>query len=404
MGALAELKPCQADHAFAYHYQRPDTGTLLKAPRILDAGCGTGFSTLKLAELNPCAEITAIELSQNALRIAQQRLKAAGLEHRVHFVQGDLQNAEVVQQLTQGQHYLYDYLHCSGVIHHIPRAAVALKHLRHCLKPSALAYFMVYGEQARHEISQIQEMVYLLWQNRDDWQEGLQRCRAFLAELPVTHPLKQFHLKALHRVAYLLGEEVVHSDAFWVDTYLQRCEHLWDVKTWRNLLTQAGFKPGRWLDEPTWELSHYTPQCAHNFCLAADDELKLVERLRPAHHFAHFATLIQASEMSDPKKTSPQAVFQAAEEVLYPLSCITPQQSGKQWSIQNQVGQQILLDASEWSLWQRINGKDTCEQILNRHLQDFPDAQRSDLRESLKRWVKHYCVGWLLRRPTAVDG
>ena len=88
VGALEDVKPCQADYTFAYHYQRPNTGTLLKAPRILDAGCGTGFSTLKLAQLNPDAEITAVELSHNALDIARQRLRAAGLSHRVRFYQG----------------------------------------------------------------------------------------------------------------------------------------------------------------------------------------------------------------------------------------------------------------------------------------------------------------------------
>jgi SAM-dependent methyltransferase len=407
IGALADLKPCQADYAFAYHYQRPNTGPLLTAPRILDAGCGTGFSTLKLAELNPEAEISAVELSQSALRIAQKRLQAAGLEHRVRFYQGDLQNAALVQRLTQNQQYFYDYLHCSGVIHHIPRASLALKHLRQCLKPSALAYFMVYGEQARHEISQIQEMVYLLWQNHEDWQEGLLRCRSFLAELPITHPLKQFHLKALHRASYLLGEEVTHSDAFWVDTYLQRCEHLWDVNSWQSLLKEAGFQPGRWLDESTWQLAHYTPQCAQDFHLPAAAELKLVERLRPAHHFAHFATVIEASETKGTelanKETAP-TVFQAAQEVLYPFTCITPQAHDKAWGIENQVGQRIVLDRSEWTLWQRINGRENCKQILKHHLQDFPEADKNKLKESLKRWVNHYCVGWLLRGPAAVDG
>ena len=284
------------------------------------------------------------------------------------------------------------------MIHHIPQAARALRHLRQCLKPSALAYFMVYGEQARREISQIQDIVYLLWQDHDNWQEGLQRCRAFLAELPVTHPLKQFHLKALNRVTYLLGEEVTHSDAFWVDTYLQRCEHLWDARTWQTLLKEAGFEPGRWLDESTWQLATYTPECARSFCLPPETELKLAERLRPAHHFAHFATMHTAQQ-------SPQrAVFEATHEVLYPLASITPYPLEKQWSVENQLGQKILLDAGEWSLWQRMNGSDTCEQMLHQHLQAFPEADKNSLEASLKRWVQHYCVGWLLRSPAPVDG
>ncbi len=42
--------------------------------RILDAGCGTGSSTEYLVLHNPDADITAIDISENALAVAQKRL------------------------------------------------------------------------------------------------------------------------------------------------------------------------------------------------------------------------------------------------------------------------------------------------------------------------------------------
>src|SRR5690606_34270543 len=100
LGAMENVRPCQAEYAFAHHYQRgcaPQT----RAPRILDAGCGTGISTLKLAELNPQAQIVAIELSEAALSIARQRLERAGLAQKVTFLQGDLQDPQCVKKLTE---------------------------------------------------------------------------------------------------------------------------------------------------------------------------------------------------------------------------------------------------------------------------------------------------------------
>lgn len=43
--------------------------------RILDAGCGTGSSTDYLIHLNPEATVTAIDLSEGALKVAQERCR-----------------------------------------------------------------------------------------------------------------------------------------------------------------------------------------------------------------------------------------------------------------------------------------------------------------------------------------
>ncbi|MEZ0372952.1 MAG: class I SAM-dependent methyltransferase, partial [Candidatus Sericytochromatia bacterium] len=245
IGALAHVRPPQADAAFArwYIYQRLPVQPL----RILDAGCGTGFSTLKLAQANPEAEVVAVDLSESSLAIARARLDAAGVDpKRIRLLQADLQELSDLGQ--------FGYIHSSGVIHHLPDPAAGLRRLRAALEPDGLAYFMVYSAHARYEIQTIQHILYSLWQKPDDWEEGLMLCRTFFRGLPVQHPLKQHYRRAIQVASEMLGPEAAQSDAFYVDTWLQRCEQLWTQPQFYELLQRTGWHPARWLDEDAWKL------------------------------------------------------------------------------------------------------------------------------------------------------
>ncbi len=46
---------------------------------ILDAGCGTGYKSLVLAIANPGAKIVGIDLSEESVKLAEQRLHDHGV-------------------------------------------------------------------------------------------------------------------------------------------------------------------------------------------------------------------------------------------------------------------------------------------------------------------------------------
>lgn len=138
LGALAEVHPPQADAGFAHWYARQQWPHM--PLRILDAGCGTGFSTLKLAEANPGADIVAVDFSAPSLAIAQARLAQAGLSERVRWLEADLQELSGLGT--------FDYIHSSGVLHHLPDPAAGLRALRRHLAPEGVAYLMVYAGRA----------------------------------------------------------------------------------------------------------------------------------------------------------------------------------------------------------------------------------------------------------------
>ena len=61
-----------------------------RKPKILDVGTGSGVIALSLAAKFPEAEITATEISDDALALAQENAERLGLTSRLTFLGGDL--------------------------------------------------------------------------------------------------------------------------------------------------------------------------------------------------------------------------------------------------------------------------------------------------------------------------
>jgi release factor glutamine methyltransferase len=78
---------------------RPETELLMElalkeplppSPRVLDVGTGSGVIALTLAAELPQADVSAVDVSPDALELAHQNAERLGLAERVHFFQSDL--------------------------------------------------------------------------------------------------------------------------------------------------------------------------------------------------------------------------------------------------------------------------------------------------------------------------
>jgi len=62
----------------------------MEKPRVVDIGTGSGNLAIAIAKLHPTAEVTAIDQSADALKVAQENAAKHGVAERIRFLEGDL--------------------------------------------------------------------------------------------------------------------------------------------------------------------------------------------------------------------------------------------------------------------------------------------------------------------------
>lgn len=95
--------------------------------RVLEAGCGVGAQTVTLARNSPGASILSVDISEDSVAQAEQKVGAAGLTN-VRFQQGD------IFHLTFAPHS-FDHVFVCFVLEHLKGPDVALQKLKEQLRP-----------------------------------------------------------------------------------------------------------------------------------------------------------------------------------------------------------------------------------------------------------------------------
>jgi len=106
--------------------------------RVLEVGCGIGTDSINFARAG--AQLTAVDLSPESLRLAAQRAEVMGVADRIEFVQA---NAEELGSSLDGRP-AYDLVYSFGVIHHTPHPERALAEMRALTAPEGSLKLMVY--------------------------------------------------------------------------------------------------------------------------------------------------------------------------------------------------------------------------------------------------------------------
>ena len=97
---------------------------------ILDAGCGTGYKSLVLAEANPGARIVGIDLAEESVKLAQKRLQHHGFENAEFHVLA-------IENLPE-LNIKFDYINNDEVLYILPDIAVGLQAMKSVLKPDGI--------------------------------------------------------------------------------------------------------------------------------------------------------------------------------------------------------------------------------------------------------------------------
>jgi len=109
--------------------------------RVLEIGCGIGTDTINFARAG--ASVTAVDLSDESLKIAKRRAKVFGLENKIDFFKA---NAE--ELTSHVPTHKYDLVYSFGVIHHTPNPQRVIVQIQHYMAPSSELRIMLYAKHS----------------------------------------------------------------------------------------------------------------------------------------------------------------------------------------------------------------------------------------------------------------
>ena len=122
--------------------------------RALVAGGGTGDATIFLAEQlrHTDAQIVHLDMSQAAMAIARERARIRGLAN-IRWVHDSLLNLPALGLEK------FDYINCSGVLHHLADPDLGFRALLSVLADSGAMGLMVYATTGRTGVYQMQSLM-----------------------------------------------------------------------------------------------------------------------------------------------------------------------------------------------------------------------------------------------------
>ena len=121
---------------------------------ILDAGCGSGYKALVLAEANPGAKIVGIDISEKSVELARQRLQYHGFNNSEFHV------LPIEELPSLGLEF--DYINNDEVLYLFPDIVVGLQAMKSVLKPDGIIRTNLHSSLQRHYYFRAQEMFQMM--------------------------------------------------------------------------------------------------------------------------------------------------------------------------------------------------------------------------------------------------
>jgi SAM-dependent methyltransferase len=216
---------------------------------ILVAGCGT-TQAAHYAVRWPRARVVGIDVSASSIAFTQELKRKHSLD-----------NLEVRQLAVEQAHALgeaFEYIVCTGVLHHLPDPDAGLCALHDILAPQGAMHVMVYAPYGRAGVYMLQEYCRRL---RIGWTtEAIRDLAASLKALPPDHPI----------VPLLRSSPDFATTAGLADALLHPNDRAYSVPQLMEFLERGGLRFVRWIRQ-----APYLPWCGalasspHHAILAA---------------------------------------------------------------------------------------------------------------------------------------
>ncbi|MEO7886748.1 MAG: class I SAM-dependent methyltransferase, partial [Polaromonas sp.] len=156
--------------------------------RALVAGGGTGDATIFLAEQlrHTNAQIVHLDMSSASIALAKERAQIRGLAN-ITWVHDSLLNLPA----RAAEFGTFDYINCSGVLHHLADPDAGFRALLSVLKDDGAIGLMVYATTGRTGVYQMQSLMRMVNGAETDAQRKIANTRDILASLPPSNWFKR---------------------------------------------------------------------------------------------------------------------------------------------------------------------------------------------------------------------
>jgi SAM-dependent methyltransferase len=191
-------------------------------PRIWIAGCGSNQATLMALKF-PKAEILATDISTPSLAVCERNLSQLGIRN-VRLEEQSINDANHKED--------FDYIICTGVIHHNADPSVPLANMAAALKPEGVLELGVYNYYHRILTTAYQKAMRQLFQNSA---AGLDEQLALTRELMSKFPVENM-------MSLYLSQQKNESREYLADSFLQPVEHSYTVETLVELLAAVNME------------------------------------------------------------------------------------------------------------------------------------------------------------------
>ena len=210
-------------------------GALPKAgARILDAGCGTGGKSVRLAAANPDCQVLGVDFSAQAIDVACARAAAASVSN-VEFRHAALED------LTD-EEGSFDFVQCDDVLYLVDSPESVLRTLAGLLGPAGILRANVHNARVRQRHLRAQRALELLGVLELPAEKALAATRSVYASLRSRTRLRQETSAGLRSLEYVLSNQALVGDrAFTLDQTL-------------GLIDGAGLVHFAWVDHRRWSI------------------------------------------------------------------------------------------------------------------------------------------------------
>ena len=136
----------------------PELDAILRRPgaRILDVGCGAGWSTIALAQAYPAAEVVGVDIDAPSIEMA--RRNAAGQRNAAERLQFRVADAGTIA----GEDEKYDAVFAFECVHDMPRPVEVLDAARRAVRPDGMVVVMdeAVGEEFSAPGDDLERLMY----------------------------------------------------------------------------------------------------------------------------------------------------------------------------------------------------------------------------------------------------